>query len=70
MARLADNPVNLDNLPPILTAQEVARLLRISEPTARKYGREGIIPGFLSLGERALFRKAAVLELINGRIGA
>ncbi len=56
-----------DKLPSILTATEVARLLRISEPTARKYGREGIIPGFLPLGKRALFRKAPVLELIDGK---
>jgi excisionase family DNA binding protein len=58
---------DVDKLPSILTATEVARLLRISEPTARKYGREGIIPGFLPLGKRALFRKAPVLELIDGK---
>jgi excisionase family DNA binding protein len=58
---------DMESLPPILTASEVARLLRISEPTARKYGREGKIPGFLALGERALFRKAGVLQLIDGK---
>jgi predicted site-specific integrase-resolvase len=57
----------VDKLPSVLTATEVARLLRISEPTARKYGREGIIPGFLPLGKRALFRKAPVLGLIDDR---
>lgn len=58
--------IQLDQLPPVLTAEEVAQLLRFSRETVRRKTAAGLIPrieGFHDLR----YRRADILALIGAQ---
>jgi excisionase family DNA binding protein len=65
---LARFPTNLDELPDVLTAPEVARILRLGRNTVYEYLRTGAIPS-IRIGRRLLIPKAAVQRLLESAAG-
>ncbi len=63
--KIADMP-KLNDLPPMLTPEEVAPLLRVTPPTIRKWVRDKTIEGGVIIGGRVLVRKSSVERFING----
>jgi excisionase family DNA binding protein len=63
--RPADMP-NLDELPPMLTADEVAPFYRVSPPTVRKWVRDKAIEGGVVVGGKVLVRKSALQRWLDG----
>jgi excisionase family DNA binding protein len=47
-----DPTTNLDDLPAILTTEEAAALMRVTEQTIKKWCRAGKMPGAFKLGGR------------------
>lgn len=62
------NTVRLDELPDVLTADEVAEVLRVGRNTVYDCVRTGAIPS-VRLGRRLLVPKAALLRLLEGARG-
>jgi len=60
------NDLSLDNLPDLLTVGEVAKLLRVSKLTVKRWGKRGKLPAIRinSRGDRR-YRKEAVLWLLG-----
>lgn len=57
-----------ERLPEVMTAQEVAEFLRISEAVVRQYAVRGSIPG-RQIGDDWRFWKAAIVEWLRGPSG-
>lgn len=57
-----------EKLPEVMTAQEVAEFLRISETAVRQYAVRGSIPG-RQIGDDWRFWRAAVVEWLRGPSG-
>ncbi len=55
----------VDELPDILTLEEVAELLRVSVPTLRKGWQDGSIPAPIKLGRRLIWPKWKILEYLG-----
>lgn len=58
--------VSLDDLPDLLTIKEVAKLLRVSPLTIKRWGKKGKLPAIRinSRGDRR-YRKEVVLRLLG-----
>jgi excisionase family DNA binding protein len=58
--------ISLDNLPDLLTVREVAKLLRVSPLTIKRWGKRGKLPAIRinSRGDRR-YKKEAVLWLLG-----
>lgn len=56
-------------LDPVLTLQEVARLLNVCPMTVRRYTNKGILPSFRTAGNQRRFRLSDVLRFIEQREG-
>lgn len=58
--------LELDNLPDLLTVREVAKLLRVSPLTIKRWGKRGKLPAIRinSRGDRR-YRKESVLWLLG-----
>lgn len=54
-----------DNNKDVMTADEVAEVLRVSRPTVLKMVREGRAARSFRVGKKVLFRRADVLEWIE-----
>ncbi|MBC7327792.1 helix-turn-helix domain-containing protein [bacterium] len=54
-------------LDPVLTLQEVARLLNVCPMTVRRYTNKGILPSFRTAGNQRRFRLSDVLRFIEER---
>lgn len=54
-------------LDPVLTLQEVARLLNVCPMTIRRYTNKGILPSFRTAGNQRRFRLSDVLRFIEQR---
>lgn len=54
-------------LDPVLTLQEVARLLNVCPMTVRRYTNKGILPCFRTAGNQRRFRLSDVLRFIEMR---
>jgi len=50
---------------PLLTAQETARMLRVSERTLRRWTRAGYVPQPLRFGRTIRYRRADVEKWLN-----
>lgn len=57
------NPTRFDDLPDVLTAGEVAKVLRLGRNTVYECLRAGTIPS-VRIGRRLLVPKAALLRLL------
>jgi len=59
-------PLNLNDLPDLLTVREVAEILRVSPLTIKRWGKRGKLPAIRinSRGDRR-YRKEAVLWLLG-----
>jgi len=57
-----------EKLPEVMTAQEVAEFLRISEAVVRQYAVRGHIPG-RQIGDDWRFWKAAIVQWLRGPSG-
>ncbi len=53
------------SLPTILTAQEVAQLLRVSRKTVYEAARHGELPGVLRIGRALRFHRDAILQSMS-----
>ena len=53
--------MNVDQLPDMLTADEVAELLRVNRKTVYEAAKRGDIPGTIRLGRVLRFRRDEVL---------
>ncbi len=54
-------------LDPVLTLQEVARLLNVCPMTVRRYTNKGILPSFRTAGNQRRFRLSDVLKFLEER---
>lgn len=54
-------------LDPVLTLQEVARLLNVCPMTVRRYTNKGILPSFRTAGNQRRFRLSDVLRFMEER---
>jgi excisionase family DNA binding protein len=54
-------------LDPVLTLQEVARLLNVCPMTVRRYTNKGILPSFRTAGKQRRFRLSDVLRFMEER---
>lgn len=57
-------PVRFEELPDVLTAEEVARVLRLGRNTVYDCLRSGEIPS-VRIGRRLLIPKAALLQMLH-----
>ena len=57
--------MNMADLPPLLTADDMASLLRISRASLYAMRSRGELPGVLYVGHRLRFRRDEVLEWIR-----
>ncbi len=57
-----------DKLPEVMTSQEVAEFLRVSEDSVRQYAARSWIPG-RQIGGEWRFWRAAIEEWLSGRSG-
>ena len=58
-------PADLSNLPPVLTVEEVAKLLRISRGAAYQAVRRGELPGVRRVGRTLRVSRDAVLSWLG-----
>ncbi len=58
-------PLDLASLPPVLTVEEVAQLLRISRGAAYQAARRGQIPGVCRVGRTLRVSRDAVLDWLG-----
>ena len=58
-------PLDLSTLPPVLTVEEVARLLRISRGAAYQAARRGELPGVRRVGRTLRVSRDAVLTWLG-----
>jgi len=61
----APAPFDLSTLPPVLTVEEVARLLRISRGAAYQAARRGELPGVRRVGRTLRVSRDAVLNWLS-----
>ena len=57
-----------NQLPPVLTVEEVAQLMRTNEQVVRKFAREKVIPA-VKFGKSWRFEKSALREHMEGGSG-
>lgn len=59
--------LSIPDLPPLLTAQEVAQLLRTDRKVVWEMARLRRIPGVIRLGRKLLFRRDRLLQFLAER---
>ena len=65
MDKRSTAPEQLQELPPVLTVPEVARVLRISRGAAYEAIRSGALPGAILIGRTIRVPKTAVARLLG-----
>ncbi len=63
---MIDQNLSIDNLPDLLTVREVAKILRVSPLTIKRWGKRGKLPAIRinSRGDRR-YKKEAVLYVLG-----
>lgn len=66
MSKKKKKKLDLDNLPALLTPKEVAKLLRVSVITLKRWGKKGKLPA-IRINERGdrRYRKEVVLRFLG-----
>jgi excisionase family DNA binding protein len=59
--------ISIPDLPPLLTAQEVAQLLRTDRKVVWEMARLRQLPGVIRLGRKLLFRRDRLLQWLAER---
>jgi excisionase family DNA binding protein len=59
--------ISIPDLPPLLTAQEVAQLLRTDRKVVWEMARLRRLPGVIRLGRKLLFRRDRLLQFLAER---
>ena len=57
--------MNLNELPPLLTAAEVAQILRTSPKAVYTMAHRGLLPGVIHVGRRLLVRRDDLVEWLD-----
>lgn len=57
--------IQLDNLPPLLTVEDAAQLLRTTRKAVYVMIERGLLPGVTRLGRRVLLRSDRLLEWLD-----
>lgn len=58
---------SIPDLPPLMTAQEVATLLRTTRKVVYEMARLQRLPGVIRLGRKLLFRRDRLLQFLRER---